>query len=224
MKDQYTPPEFKKSAFHCMQCQAYSHQYWRDIYARSQNTGSYETINSWMYCICKHCGEISYWHNEKLLVPDNTLAEPPHPDLPEACKADYEEASGILSKSPKASAALLRLCIQRLVIELGCKGKNLNDDIGALVEQGLPTEVQQALDICRVIGNESVHPGEINVNDTPEIANKLFTMINFIVEDRITKPKELKELYESLPERKLKQIEQRDNSNKKESAVKTEVQ
>jgi hypothetical protein len=94
---------------------------------------------------------------------------------------------------------------------LGETGKNINDDIKSLVSKGLSALVQKALDYCRVVGNNAVHPGEIVINDTPDVAMKLFSMINFIVEDRITKPKEIEALYNELPEDSRKQIESRDS-------------
>ncbi|MFG0456502.1 hypothetical protein [Shewanella mangrovisoli] len=74
----------------------------------------------------------------------------------------------------------------------------------------MPVEVQQALDYCRVVGNNAVHPGEIDLNDNPEIANSLFEMINFIVEVRISQPKKVAALYNILPEGALKAVAKRD--------------
>ncbi|EJI1141088.1 hypothetical protein ND217_001802, partial [Campylobacter jejuni] len=43
------------------------------------------------------------------------------------------------------------------------------------------------------IGNKASHPSELDINDNSEIANILFEMINFIVGEIITKPKEREE-------------------------------
>lgn len=95
---------------------------------------------------------------------------------------------------------------------LGQTHRTIDDDIKALVAQGLPVQVQQALDYCRVVGNNAVHPGEINLQDTPEMAQRLFEMVNFIVEDRIAHPKQIQALYGKLPEDAREKIAKRDGS------------
>jgi hypothetical protein len=99
--------------------------------------------------------------------------------------------------------------------------KNINEDIGSLVAKGLPVQVQQALDFCRVVGNNAVHPGELEINDTPEIAHNLFAMMNFIVEDRIARPNHIQALYSQLPEGARKAIEARDGSKANAEEVKS---
>ena len=88
------------------------------------------------------------------------------------------ESRTILDLSPRGAAALLRLCIQKLCKQLGQPGKNINDDIAALVKAGLDPKIQKALDIVRVIGNECVHPGTMDLRDDREIAAKLFVLVN----------------------------------------------
>lgn len=145
-----------------------------------------------------------------MIYPFGGAAPLPNPDMPEDIKKDYEEARSVLSISPRGSAALLRLAVQKLCKELGEKGKNINDDIASLVQKGLPARVQQALDIVRVTGNDAVHPGTIDLNDTPDIAAKLFGLVNLIVDNQITQPKVIDELYGGLPIDKLQGIQQRD--------------
>jgi hypothetical protein len=62
-----------------------------------------------------------------------------------------------------------------------------------------------------VIGNEAVHPGELNLRDDREIATKLFKLVNFIAAKMISEPKEIQDLYNGLPSTKLEAINRRDN-------------
>jgi len=150
-----------------------------------------------------------------MTFPESTGAPPPHPDMPSEIAADYLEAAGVSTNSYRAAAALLRLALQRLMPHLGESGKNINADIASLVAKGLPVRIQQALDLCRVVGNESVHPGEITSEDGPELVSSLFSMLNIIVEDRITRPKEVEAMYRKLPEKKRNGIDARDAANGK---------
>jgi hypothetical protein len=145
-----------------------------------------------------------------MIFPTVGLAPMPNSDMPDDIKLDYEEARSILNHSPRGAAALLRLAIQKLCNVLGEEGKDINADIKSLVNKGLPPRVQQALDIVRVIGNEAVHPGKLDLKDDVSTATMLFGLLNFIVEDRITKPKEIDALYATLPENKIKGIITRD--------------
>lgn len=160
---------------------------------------------------CSHCQMVGTWYDQVLLIPDATTAAHPHAEMPEDVMADYNEARSVLQHSPRSAAALLRLSLQKLCKELGEKGNNINEDIAGLVAKGLPVEVQRALDIVRVVGNEQVHPGALDVRDDPSIAAKLFDLINFIVEERISRPKAIHALYSQLPASKIEGIKQRDS-------------
>lgn len=60
----------------------------------------------------------------------------PNADMDEDIRNDFLEAAAVLDTSPRGSAALLRLCVQKLCVQLGEKGRNVNDEIGALVRKG----------------------------------------------------------------------------------------
>lgn len=202
----YYPPEDQAKQFHCIHCGVFAKQRWGTLHF-GYNNGGKSPIT---YSHCEHCSGLTYWHESKMIIPADAPVPPPHPDMPASVIEDYQEARSIFSRSPRASVALLRLAIQKLMPDLGEKGENINADIKALVAKGLPVQVQQAFDFCRVVGNNAVHPGEINLNDTPEMGQHLFSMINFIVEDRITRPKHVAELYAKLPEPAKAAVEKRD--------------
>jgi hypothetical protein len=208
MRTPYYPPTFGQEQFNCVHCGVYARQTWETLRIRA---GGAWGPTDFTASLCAHCTAYTYWHNERMIVPAGAPVEPPHPDLPEECQPEYEEARAVFSQSPRAAAALLRLCIQKLLPRLGESGENINSDIRALVAKGLPVAVQRALDYCRVVGNNAVHPGEIELNDSPEVAQQLFAMINFIIEDRITRPREIDELYTRLPQKAREAIERRDN-------------
>ncbi|WP_084201336.1 DUF4145 domain-containing protein [Geobacter pickeringii] len=205
----YYPPVYKEGQFHCPLCGVYARQDWADCYFSLWNQGYATRID---VSKCSHCKELAYWYDDKMIVPSSGTVEFPNPDMPEDCKTDYLEAREIVNLSPRGAAALLRLCIQKLMIHLGQPGKNINNDIGELVKAGLPSLIQRSLDICRVVGNNAVHPGEIDLQDTPEIATTLFRLINIVVQDRITRPKEIESLYATLPEGAIEAIEKRDKA------------
>ncbi|MCE2745937.1 MAG: DUF4145 domain-containing protein [Burkholderiales bacterium] len=202
----YYPPTDGESKFNCIHCGVFAKQKWGQLYYGSHST----TSSPITYCRCEHCEYFSYWHQGCMIIPAEAPVCPPHPDMPASVIDEYNEARSIFARSPRAAVALLRLAIQKLMPELGEKGDNINGDIKSLVAKGLPVQVQQAFDFCRVVGNNAVHPGEINLNDTPEMGQHLFSMINFIVEDQITRPKQIAELYAQLPESARAAVEKRD--------------
>lgn len=158
---------------------------------------------------CYVCSDMAIWVHNRMIYPPSRLGEGPNPDLPDEIKVDFEEARAILGQSPRGGAALLRLCVQKLCGHLGEKGKNIDEDIASLVSKGLAPQIQQALDAVRVIGNEAVHPGKMDLKDDRATAEELLTIVNFIADEMITKPAKLKAIYDRLPPDKLKGIEQR---------------
>ena len=160
---------------------------------------------------CISCEKFTLWVDKEIVYPKRTAIQPPNNDLDEDIKALYIEASTILIDSQKGSTALLRLALQMLLKQVGKSGKKINDDIKELVAEGLSPKIQQALDLLRVIGNNAVHPGQINLDDDIEVAEKLFSILNFIADELITKPKELEGLYADLiPADTQEHIKQRD--------------
>ena len=215
----YKQPTFRGSSFNCPHCGAYAHMQWESLWFQGHGWSSTNVF----VVICRHCNERSYWIGSsknqageytqgQMVYPSVQSAPLPHAEMPPDIQKDYEEARNIASQSPRAAAALLRLCVQKLCKELGESGKNINDDIGSLVKKGLPVEIQQALDIVRVVGNNAVHPGSISHEDVASVCSSLFELVNYIVEDRIARPKKLSAMFSSLPQPALDGISTRDKS------------
>ena len=159
---------------------------------------------------CYHCDKIAIWVGYSIAWPRQRFNINPNPDLPTEISQDFLEAAEILDASPRGSAALLRLCIQKLCIHLGEPGKNLYDDIGALAKKGLDPKVQQMLDTLRVFGNSAVHPGELDLKDDRSTAEKLFSLVNMIVDVMISQPKIISDLYGKLGNGQIDSIDRRD--------------
>ncbi|MGE7236619.1 DUF4145 domain-containing protein [Bacillus paranthracis] len=141
--------------------------------------------------ICTICSEHLIWKDSKVDYPNCHTIEDPYEDMPEEVKKLYNEARGIVNLSPRSACALLRLAVEKLLVEgLKCPSKNsINDNIKLLQKEGKLSEpINKALNAVRLVGNAAVHAGKINLDDKPEYAYTLFGLINYIVDDLISRP------------------------------------
>lgn len=168
-------------------------------------------VNNLHLSDCYNCGMIAIWVGERLVDPPVRAVPLASADLPDDIRTDYDEAAGILNASPRGAAAILRVCVEKLCRHLGQKGR-LDDAIGAMVKSGLNPLVQQSLDSVRVIGNDAVHPGQIDARDMRDTALTLFSLVNLIAEQMITQPRIAHEVYEKLPAEKRAAIAKRDGN------------
>jgi len=208
----YVAPQRGLKSYTCPHCGVFARQY--QFYSGPRTTRWVEIAgqpgnHEFAHGVCEHCQNVCLWHRNKLVYPNRGNAPAPNPDMPDDVKADYEEAASIYTQSPRGGGALLRLAIQKLCPHLGGTGKNINKDIKTLVDDGLPEKVQKALDIVRVIGNNAVHPGQIETDD-PEMAGNLFVLVNVIVEHMISMPKRVEAMFSELPHSDKEAIDKRD--------------
>lgn len=214
MAKTYVKPEKAQNKYTCPHCNTLSqmqcdkHHFDSDKYRTRMNELLISNVLTIHKCQC--CGKKILWIDDTYIYPD-IVSEEANPDMPNSVKQLYNEAALISNKSPRAACALLRLAVDKLCLELGETDRDINKNIGALVKRGLSQDVQQALDIVRVVGNKAVHPGQIAFDvDDYATATMLMHLLNMIVTRMISEPNEINCLYQGLPESVKKSIENRD--------------
>lgn len=207
----YSKPEFGQGSFTCPHCNCFSQHDWRsiDINQRPLVENNHRWVTSW----CLRCEQYCFWKNEELEWPLRSGLPEPVDGCPKQVMSVYDESREVFPHSPRASAALLRLAIQMICKEKGLPGKDLNADIGALVAKGLAPEIQQSLDLVRVVGNNAVHPGQIVIEDNKDSIEKFFGLVNLIVDVLIVQPTKVSAMFHALvPPAQKQQIAKRDGT------------
>ena len=203
----YYPPQYQVASFQCLHCHVHAHQHWEEM-ADEEGEPIYIDGKPVELSLCAKCNSPTLWVAEKIVYPLIGMFPPANEDLPNSVKDIYNEAASIANQSPRAACALLRLAVEMLMKHLGETG-SINESIGNLVKKGLNPQVQQSLDIVRVTGNNAVHAGMIDFEDTTDV-QPLFGLINIIADALITQPKQIQALYVGLPEGPKEGIKKRD--------------
>ncbi|MFI5611085.1 DUF4145 domain-containing protein [Amycolatopsis sp. NPDC051903] len=206
-------PRFELDAFECPYCHVYATQEWADL----EKWGSTKEARfwTWKWSECRHCHSVALWsHDQKLVWPDRSKFGPsPNPDMPKEVRKLYEEARAVFPISPRSSGALLRLALQVLIDTLEPGKKTINEKIRRLVARGLEPTTKKAMDVLRVVGNNAVHPGEIELDGDDDLIPALFALLNLVVHHVLSRPKQVDSLFDSLPESARTAIERRDSTN-----------
>ena len=203
-------PQFIEENFNCPHCNVLAYQNWAQVFCQP---GRLITIKNLNITFCQNCSEYSLWKDGKMIYPIVSTVPLPNNDMPDNVKEIYKEARQIQQFSPRAAAALLRVALEKLTAHLGENSGNLNTRIGNLNKKGLPGKVINSLDIVRINSNEGgSHAGQIDLtgNDDSDIVDKLFFLVNFIVEKTITENEQIKDMFQKLPEDKKRGIANRD--------------
>tara|TARA_R100000687_G_scaffold77886_1_gene70876 strand:- start:35 stop:520 length:486 start_codon:yes stop_codon:yes gene_type:complete len=125
----------------------------------------------------------------------------PNEAMPLEIKEDYLEAASVFHNSPRSAAALLRLCVQKLLKHLGEKGENINNDITTRVQQkSLSHELARAYHTLRITGNNAAHPGQLDLQEDPGKVRIMFDLLNFVVEHEIRIPQMVAKSFDAMPE------------------------
>jgi hypothetical protein len=146
-----------------------------------------------------------------MLVPATGGVVAPSRDLPEGIRETYDEARAVSVHSPRAAAALLRLAVEQLCVELNGEGPTLNEHIGLLVGNGLYKQTADMFDAVRLVGNDAVHPiDKVGLGEDPNRVRMLFYLVNEIADEVITKPRQRTEATAWIPEEERKKMAERD--------------
>ena len=129
--------------------------------------GRSELITSVFTCLNPDCKEVeitaeavdfeSGYTFEAWVVRPRSKAKQFPTYIPKVLRHDYEEACAIKDLSPKASATLLRRCLQGMIRDFhGVKKDRLKDEIDAIKDK-LDSLTWKAIDGLRTIGNIGAH-------------------------------------------------------------------
>lgn len=135
--------------------------------------------------------------SQRFVKPDIAMNVPPvNKDLNQRSKDLYNEAASIMNKSPRAAAALMRLALEVMLEEnFSLTSGTINKRLGELYSDGIPDEIDTALHFVRIAGNAADHPdpGLISLDgkDGTRTVMTLFEVLNYIVEDQISRKKKL---------------------------------
>ena len=166
--------DFAKKTYTCPFCgckQAYSRDCCNHTYAgyhkeyinRTDYEAEYDVEIYHIMCNNNTCGEITVvarsgrkQNKQWDIMPENVCKK--FPDyIPQQIRDDYEEACSIINNSPRASATLLRRCLQGMIHDFwNIHGKNLNAEITMLKEK-VQSSQWKAIDGLRKIGNIGAH-------------------------------------------------------------------
>ena len=223
MNASYEHPTFRATRFTCPHCGALASMEWHLLPPLNKDIIGSGLQNFWEAAVCAACGDQSLWNTQskkpaakahgaglEMCYPTVPVGPPPSEDMPAEIVQDYREARLVAAASPRAAAALLRLCVQKLCKHFGQPGENINSDIKALVAAGLSLQMQHALDTVRIVGNNAVHPGLLSDGEMESTVPVLFKVVAFIVDDFITKPRMLQKAYLATPQSARDAVDKRD--------------
>lgn len=170
-----------------------------------------QLIGSWAMARCGRCEEYSTWRDDRLIYPTGEAHAPrPHEDMPDDAKALYREAAEVVGISRRAGAALARATLERLLRMLDSMEKR--PDLAERIDHVTPkvtVALAKMLTVIRHTGNKSLHvedePDDVMVlvldPDQAEIVELIFESINGLVEELVTRPRQVDAIYDRVPQR-----------------------
>lgn len=163
----------------CPHCRIAFHENW-SLVTNSAICFDKKTATGIEYDICPECNEpvikvisgpvededFSTDENNELILTYEKIVYPYSSeiglseDVPEKYKEDFVEALALVNQSPKASAALSRRLLQKLLTEVAkIKGASLSVQIEQFCSRSdVPSIIAESVDAIRLVGNFAAHP------------------------------------------------------------------
>jgi hypothetical protein len=220
------PPSFNTASFTCPHCGVVAQQNWASMLDSSKRADS-----DIMRSNCTSCRRHSYWAWEQLVAPAVPLGPPPNTDLTGELLEMYTEAREIAGRSPRAAAALLRMLVEHLVMDLDTEGheaERLSLKIIRLHEAGhIDDGTRDALMAVKVAGDDALHSGQIdpNAENQAAIVEILFEVVNHIVASTRTLHRKVAELRQAQDQarsekgRRIAEQKRKTTSDQNEDAI-----
>ncbi|OFW38947.1 MAG: hypothetical protein A3J28_12360 [Acidobacteria bacterium RIFCSPLOWO2_12_FULL_60_22] len=162
----------------CPHCLVAFHEDWAEASLGNDKYDGFWVIHT----VCPSCnrkvivlmireGMLNNIREYRTIYPKGMSRSPLPPEVPEKYSADYKESCLVLVDSPKASAALSRRVLQLLLRdEARTTSRDLADQIQEVLNSGkLPSQLAEAIDAIRNIGNFAAHP--LKSTNTGEIVD-----------------------------------------------------
>ncbi len=172
------------------------------------------------YIVLRGEGKLDKISSEVIVYPKNINHQKLAPEVPDEFSNEFDEAASVLDASPKASAAISRRLLQKLLHEkFGIKARNLDKEIEEFISRkDLPSHISEAVDAVRSIGNFAAHPikntntGEIVEVESGE-AEWLLEVLESLLDFAFVQPEkfrkrkdELNKKLEAIGKRPMKEI------------------
>jgi len=193
----HVPPARDTEHFSCPFCGVDAAQRWEPFVVGYESKGG-DGAGAWWgigrevegvaLSFCDNCRRAMVWRGDEPIWPAVSTAPLPSTFMPEDVRTDFDEARQVFDRSPRSSAALLRLALRALVRSLGLAGEDIGADLGVLVGNGLPSSALTLLERARPAGGDEIRPGALDQGDGRETALALFDLVNLVVDKMIAEP------------------------------------
>lgn len=202
-------PVFGQDACVCPRCDVFAQHSWHPVeydptwkatgnsanllIQKPANPRAPIPVQGAFFQLCSHCRQLSLWSQEELIRPlPNPPGPPPLDEAPRAVRDLHLEARAICQASPRGAAALLRLALDKLLVELGYSSGGLADRLKEARDGGtLSPQIYDAALAVKLLGDNGVHPGEIDLHELPTSAASMMEFLNLVVEETIIRERRI---------------------------------